>query len=473
MPAADMTDASAARRARIAALMRQAGLGERVIAQFDAAYTDLCHGADGLIPESAIEPVAGLVAHAELARHRAAGEALAGRVAQLKLNGGLGTSMGLDGPKSLLEARESLSFLEVALRQHNAYAAAHHAAPALALLNSFSTDADTRAALACSDAGRRAAPTLLLQTMAPKIRCDTLEPVEWPDDPTLAWCPPGHGEVFLVLAVSGWLDRLIGSGYRYLMLSNIDNLGATIDPAIVGYMADRQIPFLMEVARRTEQDRKGGHLARGRDGGLLLREVAQCPADDLATFQDIARHRYFNTNTIWVDLIAVRDVLARHGGVLRLPLIRNRKTVDPRRADSPAVYQLETAMGAAIAQFPGATAVVVDRERFVPVKVCADLLALRSDRYALDAAGHLVVHSAAPISITLDPRYYQRIDAFDQRFAGGAPSLIACRRLTVEGDVWFDTPVTCRGDVTIRNRGTTAAHLTDHHSWHDSVVELG
>jgi len=468
-----MADSDTARRARIAALMQRAGLGEHSIAQFDAAYTALCRGADGLIPESAITPAAGLVAHGDLERYRAAGNALAGRVAQLKLNGGLGTSMGLDGPKSLLEARESLSFLEVALRQHSAYAAAHGTAPALALLNSFSTDADTRAALARSAAAQHVAPTLLMQTMAPKIRCDTLEPVEWPDDPDLAWCPPGHGEVFLVLSTSGWLAQLIDGGHRYLMLSNIDNLGATIDLAIVGYMAEQHIPFLMEVAQRTEQDRKGGHLARGSDGGLLLREVAQCPADDLATFQDITRHRYFNTNTIWVDLIALRDVLARHGGVPRLPLIRNRKTVDPRRADSPAVYQLETAMGAAIALFPGAAAVVVGRERFVPVKVCADLLALRSDRYALDAAGHLVVRPAPPLAITLDPRYYQRIDAFDQRFAGGAPSLIGCRRFTVEGDVWFDAPVTCRGEVTIRNRGAAAAHLTDHHSWHDSVVELG
>ena len=96
-----------------------------------------------------------------------------------------------------------------------------------------------------------------------------------------------------------------------------------------------RVPFLMEVADRTPADRKGGHLARrAGGGGLVLREVAQTPDEDLDAFQDIARHRYFNTNTLWIDLRALAAVLRERGGVLGLPMIVNRKTVDPGDGDS-------------------------------------------------------------------------------------------------------------------------------------------
>ena len=88
----------------------------------------------------------------------------------------------------------------------------------------------------------------------------------------------------------------------------------------------------MEAADRTESDRKGGHLARRPDGGLVLREIAQTPDEDEAAFQDVSRHRYFNCNTLWVNLRALAKRLADGGGVLELPMIVNRKTVDP--ADS-------------------------------------------------------------------------------------------------------------------------------------------
>lgn len=62
-------------------------------------------------------------------------------------------------------------------------------------------------------------------------------------------------------------------------------------------------------------------------------------------------------------------------------MIKNKKTVDPKDDASTKVYQLETAMGAAIECFKGATAIVVPRTRFAPVKKCNDLLLLRSDAY--------------------------------------------------------------------------------------------
>src|SRR5262249_33780220 len=154
---------------------------------------------------------------------------------------------------------------------------------------------------------------------------DDLEPVQWPDDPELEWAPPGHGDLYTALVTSGMLDELLERDYRYAFVSNADNLGAVLDPRILACIAGERIPFAMEVADRTEADRKGGHIARRRDGsGLVLREIAQTPDEDVDAFQDTARHRFFNTNTLWVDLERLRGLLDEREGVLGLPMIVNR-----------------------------------------------------------------------------------------------------------------------------------------------------
>ena len=158
------------------------------------------------------------------------------------------------------------------------------------------------------------------------------------------------------------LDTLLERGYEYLFLSNSDNLGAVLEPRILAWFAREELPFLSEVADRTEADRKGGHLARRRDGGgLVLRETAQTPDEDQEAFEDVERHRFFNANNIWVNLRALKAALDERDGVLGLPMIVNRKTVDPTDPSSPEVLQLETAMGAAIGVFEGAAAMHVPR----------------------------------------------------------------------------------------------------------------
>ena len=99
------------------------------------------------------------------------------------------------------------------------------------------------------------------------------------------------------------LDTLLANGYEVAFVSNADNLGAELDPLPLGYFVSERLPFLMEVADRTAADRKGGHLARRKsDGRLALRESAQCPDEDTDAFQDVDRHRYFNTNNLWINL---------------------------------------------------------------------------------------------------------------------------------------------------------------------------
>ena len=250
------------------------------------------------------------------------------------------------------------------------------------------------------------------------------------------------------------LDALLDQGYRFAFCSNADNLGATADARIAGWMATESVPFVMEAAARTAADRKGGHLARrSADGRLILREIAQTADGDLDAFQDVDRHRYFNTNNVWLDLRALRDVLDASDGVLDLPLIRNNKTVDPQDPSSPAVIQIESAMGAAIQVFEGSRAVLIDRERFVPVKTTNDLLVLRSDAYTLGERGELATaarRAGAPDPVVdLDPHHYKMMRDFERHFPDGPPSLVDCRRLVVRGDVTFGHGVVARGDATI------------------------
>lgn len=442
------------------ARMRREGLAQIVIDNFRHYYDVLAGGSVGLIAEAEIAPVESARDIAELARYQAAGRQALRHAAVLKLNGGLGTSMGLDQARSLLVVRDGLTFLDIIARQTISYSTRYDCQIPLILMNSFNTDADSQAALAHYPELRGPIPNAVMQNKVPKIRQDTFGPVEWPADPQLEWCPPGHGEVYIVLATSGMLDALLARGYEYLFISNSDNLGATLDLGILGYIADQQVPFLMEVADRTEADKKGGHIARLRtpgqaqdDGQLILREVAQCPAADLPAFQDIGRHRYFNTNNIWVNLVRLKQLLDANNNVLKLPMIRNAKTVDPKDTRSPAVYQLETAMGAAIGVFAGAQVLCVGRDRFMPVKTCEDLLRLRSDIYTLDQDYQLRAGAASQMTlIQLDSRYYKRIDDFEARFPAGAPSLHACAQLTVQGDVRFGTGVVCRGAARVVNR---------------------
>ena len=325
----------------------------------------------------------------------------------------------------------------------------------LLLMNSFSTSGETLAHLEKYRAGGLAvaAEVELMQNQIPKIDAATLLPVEWPADPDLEWCPPGHGDLYPALVGSGWLDRLLAEGVKYAFVSNSDNLGAILDPAILRYFADSGAPFLMEVTRRTAADRKGGHLAlRKADGRLLLREVAQCPEEDLGAFQDVGRHRYFNTNSLWLRLDLLKEQLAADSGVLPLPMIRNNKTVNPRDKNSTAVVQLESAMGAAIECFEGAAAIEVPRSRFAPVKTTGDLLALRSDAYEVLDDGQVRLAASrhgVPPNIMLSDDY----KLVDQIEALGVPGLIGCRSLTVKGRMKFAPGVIVRGDVQFINAG--------------------
>jgi UTP--glucose-1-phosphate uridylyltransferase len=431
--------------------MRAAGMGDAPVAVFKRNYEALLRDETGFIPEESIEPAGELPKAEELDAGN--GPDLLGQVVVVKLNGGLGTGMGLQGPKSLLSVRDGVNFLDLMVRQTISLRERSGAKVRLLLMDSFSTSEDTLAHLKRYEAeGFASADEVeMMQNMIPKIDAQTLLPAEWPADPEQEWCPPGHGDLYPALVGSGWLDRLLGEGVKYAFVSNSDNLGAIMDTSLLGFFAESGAPFMMEVTRRTAADRKGGHLAKRKgDGRLLLREVAQCPDGDLDEFQNIDKHQYFNTNSLWLNLEKLKAQLKADSGVLPLPMIKNRKTVDPRDPKSPAVFQLEIAMGSAIECFEGSLAVEVPRSRFAPVKTTADLLALRSDAYEVLEDGQVRLseeREGVPPDISLSGEY-KLVDSLEPL---GVPSLIKCRSLKVSGLIHFEDGVVIEGDVAFEN----------------------
>ena len=443
--------------------MRAAGAHEAELAAMTRRMQQLDDPDAGRLPGDALEPLPDLPRLDDLPEPDAehAREVL-DRLVVVKLNGGLGTSMGLSGPKSLLAVKPDMSFLDVIATQVLGLRERFRARLPLLLMNSQSTRGPSLEVLHRYDGLRdQDTPLDFLQGREPKLRADDLQPVDWPDNPDLEWCPPGHGDLYTALPASGTLDRLLDAGLRFAYVSNSDNLGARADVRLAAWVADERVPFAMEAVRGTPADRKGGHLAlrrgSGADGQVVLRESAQVPDGD-DSFGEVDRWRYYNTNNLWVDLQALEDLQARDPAAPELPLIVNRKTVDPRDKSSTPVIQLETAMGAAISSIAGARAVEVPRSRFAPVKTTNDLLVVRSDAYELTPDGRMAPTYDPPGPVvSLDDDHYKMVPDFEQRFPAGAPSLRRCTRLDVEGDVTFGAGVVVEGDVHV----TGPRHVDD------------
>ena len=437
--------------------MKRAKLHPLVIDTFTYYYKKVVSGATGLISDKDIKPVVPdeIEDASRIKEYAESGRKALSHAVIIKLNGGLGTSMGLTRAKSLLKIKNEKTFLEIIVKQ------TERCRVKLALMNSFSTHEDTIDAL--SKIKPSDFPLLFIQNKFPKILQKDLAPATWPENPDLEWNPPGHGDIYSAIYTSGVLRRLLKEGIEYAFISNSDNLGGTMDESLLGYFSKNRLPFMMEVVPRTPSDVKGGHIARHINGRLILRESAQCPQDEMDAFKDIKRYRFFNTNNIWINLKVLEKLIKKHN-TINLPIIKNQKTLDPRDENTPKVLQIETAMGAAISLFEGAAAVLVPASRFFPVKKCNDLLAIRSDRFVFSKKDNLILNpsiGSRSITIALDTKYYGKIDLFDERFAEGIPSLIDCESLTIDGDVRFGKNVTIKGRVIIKNSGKSQAVIKE------------
>jgi len=435
-----------------ASKMEKEGCNQAAIDAFKYNFGVLSSGADVMLPESKLDPVESLPTYEKLKVKPDA--RLLKKTLILKLNGGLGTGMGLDKAKSLLEVTGGNTFLDLIAKQVANMKKEFKTDLKFMLMNSFATSADTLEALKkYTDLGT-GSDLEFVQNKAPKVTESDLSPATWEKDSSHEWCPPGHGDLYPAMLGSGTLDKLLKKGYRYMFVSNSDNLGATMDLKILAHFVQSEAPFMMEVAERTDADKKGGHLAQSKaGGGLLLRESAQCPEADEKEFQNTSKYKFFNTNNLWVDLRALKNLYRKYDGALPLPVMKNSKTVDPRDKASTKVLQLETAMGAAIQCFPGASALVIPRTRFAPVKTTNDLLALRSDAYMLTEDFRIVLkeeRQGVPPDVKLDGMY-KFFDAMEKMIPNGAPSLVGCKKLVVEGEITFAKDVVIKGTVTIKN----------------------
>uniref|UniRef100_A0A7S2D9Z4 UTP--glucose-1-phosphate uridylyltransferase n=1 Tax=Haptolina brevifila TaxID=156173 RepID=A0A7S2D9Z4_9EUKA len=435
------------------------GLNPAAIAAFKYNYGKLASGADLMMPEAAIKPVASLPSYDSLTREDAS---LLSKTVMLKLNGGLGTGMGLEKAKSLLKLKGDDTFLDFIAKQVMYMRMKFKVPLAFLLMNSFSTSDDTLAALKkYKDLTTASLGLEFQQNKAPKVTAADLSPADWPANHTMEWCPPGHGDLYPALLGSGTLDKLLANGFKYMFVSNSDNLGATMDLKLLTWFAESKTPFAMECAARTDADKKGGHLCH-LGSKLALRESAQCPDADEKVFQDVNKHKYFNTNNLWVDLEALKATMTKFNGTLPLPVIKNGKTVDPRDKKSTAVLQLETAMGAAIECFEGAKAILIPRTRFAPVKTTNDLMVLMSDAYEVTPDFRMVLkgsRNGVPPNIKLDGAY-KFVDDLYKLIPKGAPSLIDCDKLVIEGkNITIPPDATFKGKVTIKNGSNASVAL--------------
>jgi UTP--glucose-1-phosphate uridylyltransferase len=431
--------------------MRSNNIPDVAIQIFEYYYAQLLEGNTGYIRTATIEPLVSPPNTDDLLLGLdAVGRQALSQTVTIKLNGGLGTSMGLDSAKSLLPVKEGFTFLDVIAQQ----SLDNHSH--LLLMNSFSTRDDSLKLLKEKYAKlfERNLDVDFLQHKVPKVSKADFLPATWQKNPALEWCPPGHGNIYPALVTSKMLDDLLNAGFKYAFISNADNLGAVVDETILGYFAENEIPFLMEVTKRTAMDRKGGFPVRHKSGGLVLWETAQCHPDEMDEYQDITRFTHTSTNNIWVNLEQLKVEMEKMHNNLQLTMIRNEKTVDPQDGNSPKVYQLETAMGAAISVFAGAQVIEVPRSRFSPVKSTNELLAVRSDAYVLTSDFRVTLNpqrELPPPVIFLDAQYYKMFYDLDARFPTGAPSLIHCEKLEIEGDVLFGENVKLNGKVKVIN----------------------
>lgn len=379
------------------------------------------------------------------------------RLVVLKLNGGLGTTMGCKGPKSVIEVRSEggaeYTFLDLTVQQIAHLNKKYGTNVPLVLMNSFNTHEETDKII------RKYQGKVQIYTFNqkrfPRVWKDSLRPV--PLDAvgkTSEWYPPGHGDLYDSFVKSDLFPVLKNLGKDLVFISNIDNLGATVDPNILKWFADKSdCEFCIEVTNKTRADVKGGTIVEYH-GAVKLLEIAQVPSKKVEDFKSIKKFKVFNTNNMWARLDAIER---------RLPELKLDIIVNPKEENGKAVIQLETASGAAIEFFKGARSINVPRSRFLPVKGCADLMLVQSKLYTLQS-GSLVMNpkrlelfGEASIPTVKLGDSFKKVQDYMSRFKGfpdGLPDIVELEHLTVSGDVVFGSNVCLKGTVIIvANKG--------------------
>ncbi|KAI9680984.1 MAG: UTP-glucose-1-phosphate uridylyltransferase [Trizodia sp. TS-e1964] len=370
------------------------------------------------------------------------------KLAVVKLNGGLGTSMGCVGPKSVIEVRDGMSFLDLSVRQIEYLNRTYDVNVPFVLMNSFNTDHDTQNIIKKYE-GHNIDIMTFNQSRYPRVLKDSLLPAPKTfDSANSDWYPPGHGDVFESLYNSGVLDKLIDAGKEIIFLSNADNLGAVVDLRILQHMVETESEYIMELTDKTKADVKGGTII-DYDGSVRLLEIAQVPKEHVNEFKSIKKFKYFNTNNIWLNLKAIKRVVEK--SELAMEIIPNDKTIaaDKKGETDVSIVQLETAVGAAIRHFQNAHGVNVPRRRFLPVKTCSDLMLVKSDLYSLKH-GQLIIDPSrfGPAPLVKLGTDFKKVSSFEKRIPS-VPKILELDHLTITGAVNLGRGVVLKGTVII------------------------
>ncbi|CAK9873615.1 unnamed protein product [Sphagnum jensenii] len=393
-------------------------------------------------------------------------KSLLDKLAVLKLNGGLGTTMGCTGPKSVIEVRNGLTFLDLIVQQIENLNHTYDSNVPLVLMNSFNTHDDTLKIVERYKDSKLDVLTFN-QSQYPRMVAEDLTP--WPakgKTDNAGWYPPGHGDVFPSLANSGKLDQLIAQGKEYVFIANSDNLGATVDLKILNHLVENENEYCMEVTPKTLADVKGGTLISYEDRVQLL-EIAQVADEHVSEFKSITKFKIFNTNNMWVSLKAIKRLV--EADALQMEIIPN-----PKEVDGVKILQLETAAGAAIRFFDHAIGVNVPRSRFLPVKATSDLLLVQSDLYTVEDGA--VVRNTARVNpenptVELGPEF-KKVGDFLKRFKA-IPSIISLDSLKVIGNVWFGKQIVLKGKVLVEAKKDEKVEIPDEVTIENKHVTAG
>ncbi|EAL47364.2 UDP-glucose pyrophosphorylase, putative [Entamoeba histolytica HM-1:IMSS-B] len=376
----------------------------------------------------------------------------------IKINGGLGTSMGCTGPKSVIEVRNGLTFLDIIILQLKALYREYGVVVPLVLMNSFSTNVETEKVIKKYEQDNDVRILTFLQHKFPRIDAQTLLPVCTElNGRKEEWYPPGHGDFLQSFVDSKAFQTLKEEGKEYLFLSNSDNLGAIPDITIMHHFSKNHLDFALELTPKTLNDVKGGTLIR-YGNKLKMLEIAQVPSEHVAEFKDIKKFKVFNTNNIWMNMSAIQHVVEKRTLLNNMDIIVNRKKDGQRD-----VIQLEIAVGCAVSAFEHTTAYIVPRSRFLPVKACNDLFIIQSTLFGLNESGHMVDNarkvSDIPPSVTFS-KDFQFISEY-QKHMQHIPNIEHLNSLVVDGNIVFGKNVKLVGDVVLKNTTTKPILLED------------
>jgi UTP--glucose-1-phosphate uridylyltransferase len=443
--------------------MKTAGLSDSFIADFIQKVDAVRNGETGMVRWEEVgdlDPNADEISLEEIHNSYPLDRALLSKLVVIKLNGGLGTSMGLDKAKSLIPIKGTLSFLSVMAKQIEFLRTKFGIEVPLLFMDSYNTQEDSQKELKLNGF-KQTLRSSFLQHKVPRLDAKTYAPIQSKVEKD-NWCPPGHGDIYFTMMEEGILDELLNKGFEIAFLSNGDNLGATVDPQIVSYLLKENIHFAMEMTPKTLADKKGGAIYRKLVGGKMtqyeLLETAQVPKEHEHEFSGLGKFRTFSTNNLWINLRALKERFNQ--GNFSLSLI-----VNPKQVDGKDIIQLETAMGSAVGNFSNFKGIIIPRDRFAPVKKTEDYLIRRSDAYVLNEDFSLTMakerkdKGLGEVLVSLDEKHYKKIQQFDALFVS-LPSLLYCEELVVEGEVLFDVPVAIKGKVKFQNTSGTLKKLS-------------